>query len=103
MTKRTLASLEARRQALVAECALQRITAGRDVMTLMEPVHTPGNLQDYLGGNMKVPLTIAGVVLGMMVVRPRAALPLITTGLTLWKFARPLLGLLKRGPEPSQQ
>jgi hypothetical protein len=96
--KRTNASLAARRHALVSECALQRITAGREVMALMEPVHAPGGVADLLGGNMKVPLTIAGVVLGMMVVRPRRALPIITTGLTLWRFARPLLGMLKRAP-----
>jgi hypothetical protein len=99
--KRTGAALAARREALIIECALQRISAGREVMALMEPVNAPGGIRDYIGGNMKVPLAIAGVVLGMMVVRPRRALPIITAGLSLWKFARPLMAMLKKPSEVS--
>ncbi len=90
-----MSPLAARRQALVAECALQRIEAGRELMALFEPVHQPGGLRQLLGRDLKVPLTIAGVVLGMVVAKPKRALPMITAGLSLWKFARPLLANLR--------
>lgn len=99
MTER-MSPLAARRQALVAECALQRIEAGREIMALFEPVHQPGGLRQFLGGrDLKVPLTIAGVVLGMVVAKPKRAIPMITAGLSLWKFARPLLATLRSGPK----
>ena len=37
--KHSKVSLAARREALVTECALQRITAARDVREIMAPVH----------------------------------------------------------------
>ena len=98
MTERALTPLAARRQALVAECAMQRIDAGREIMALLEPVHEPGGLRQFLGHDLKVPLTIAGVVLGMAAAKPGRAIPMITAGLSVWKFAKPLLALLRRGP-----
>ena len=90
-----MSPLAARRQALVAQCALQRIEAGREIMALLEPVHQPGGLRQFIGRDLKVPLTIAGVVLGMAVAKPKRAIPMITAGLSLWKFARPLLAALR--------
>lgn len=98
MTER-MTPLAARRQALVAECALQRIEAGREIMALLEPVHQPGGLRQFLGRDLKIPLTIAGVVLGMVVAKPARAIPMITAGLSLWKFAGPLLAQLRPGPK----
>jgi hypothetical protein len=96
MTER-MTPLAARRHALVAECALQRIEAGREIMALLEPVHQPGGLRQYLGRDLKVPLTIAGVVLGMVVAKPARAIPMITAGFSLWKFARPLMAMIRPG------
>lgn len=103
MTEPVKMPLSVRREMLIAECALQRITVGREIMTLREPIDTPGSVSQLFGGDLKVPLTIAGVVLGMIVAKPRRAMPILTAGLSLWKFAGPLLRLLKRGtrPEPT--
>jgi hypothetical protein len=97
MTERALTPLAARRQALIAECGLQRIEAGREIMALFEPAHQPGGWRQYLGRDLKIPLTIAGVVLGMAVAKPARAIPMITAGFSLWKFARPLLAQLRSG------
>lgn len=80
MTKPSELSL--RREALVARCDDQR----DDLVLIVEDLTTP-----LTGPQFKVPLTIAGVVLGMMAVRPRRILPLLGTALSLWKTVGPLL------------
>jgi hypothetical protein len=100
MTDATKMPLALRREMLIAECALQRIEAGREIMAMREPADGPGGVGQLLGGDLKIPLTIAGVVLGMIVTKPGRALPILTAGLSLWKFAGPLLKLLRRGPAP---
>lgn len=91
-------TLAARREALVAQCAAQRHEAAQEFYALTAPVASSGSsfLAFFKGRNLKVPLTIAGVVLGMVLVRPGRAMPLIATGLSLWKFAQPVLAMLRR-------
>jgi len=103
-------TLAQRREALVALCAAQRAEASQDVSMVFAPsVAGGGGLLGMLGGgpagrilqmlrgrNLKIPLAIAGVVLGMIVVRPGRMIPLITTGLSLWKLAQPVLDILRR-------
>lgn len=93
-SRRTPAGLAARRAALVAQCAQQRTEAADDVNALVAPLN-PGGLRQYLGSNLKIPLTIAGVVLGMVATKPARALPILTAGLSLWKLASTVLSLLK--------
>ncbi|MES2325120.1 MAG: hypothetical protein V4633_22930 [Pseudomonadota bacterium] len=90
--------LAARREALVAQCAAQRMEAAQDFYALTAPVASSGGnvLALFKGRNLKLPLTIAGVVLGMVLVRPGRALPMITAGLSLWKIAQPLLAALRK-------
>jgi hypothetical protein len=80
-------SLAARRKALIAQCGQQRVDAASAARALLPPVGA---------GSLKVPLTIAGVVLGMIAARPGRALPMITAGLSLWKLARSVLSVLRR-------
>jgi hypothetical protein len=75
------------RAALVALCAQQRLDAAHEVRALLAPVSS--------GPGLKVPLTIAGVVLGMIVTRRGRAMPMITAGLTLWKLVRSVLPMLR--------
>lgn len=91
-------SLAARREALVAQCAAQRHEAAQEFYALTAPVASSGNsfLAFFKGRDLKLPLTIAGVVLGMVLVKPGRAMPLIATGLSLWKIAQPLLAMLRR-------
>jgi hypothetical protein len=57
-----------------------------------------------LGGlgsiGLKLPLAIAGVVLGLVVTRAGKALPLVSTGLSLWRIARTVLGFVRPTPHP---
>ena len=81
-----------RRAALIEQCAQQR----QEVRSIFAPAGKSGSMF----GNLKLPLMIAGVVLGLLVTRSRRATPLITTGLSLWKLAGkvlPMLRLLRRG------
>lgn len=92
-------SLAERRLALVAECSRQRTEASREISNLRAPTMLTGGggIMHYLGsGNLRIPLTIAGVVLGMIVTKPSRAMPLLATGLSLFKLATSVLAMLRR-------
>ncbi len=88
-------SLAARRAALIVECSQQRTTVAREFSTLRAPSILTGG-----GGisisKLKVPLTIAGVVLGMIATKPSRALPLLATGLSLLKVVTSVLSMLRK-------
>ena len=96
-TRRTPEVLAARRALLIAHCAQQRAAAADDFNALVEPLHADG-LRQYFGSKLKLPLTIAGVVLGMIATKPARALTVLTAGLSLWKLARGALALLRPKP-----
>ena len=83
--KHSKVSLAARREALVTECALQRITAARDVREIMAPVH---KLRHKVGGNFAIPVSVLGLVGGLIATRSGRLMPMLTTGLSLWKLGR---------------
>lgn len=91
-------TLAARREALVAECARQRTEVAHEISNLRAPsVLTGGGILQYLGsGNLKLPLTIAGVVLGMIATKPSRAMPLLATGLSLFKLVTSVLSVLRK-------
>ncbi|MFL6658348.1 MAG: hypothetical protein ACJ8GW_09770 [Massilia sp.] len=91
-------TLAARRAALIAECARQRSDAGREISEFRaSSLLGGGGIVQYLGsGGLKLPLTIAGVVLGMMVTKPSRAIPLLTTGLSLFKLVTSVLSALRK-------
>lgn len=80
-----------RRAALIAQCAQQRLDAAHEVRALLAP-SSDGHL---FGGGLKLPLTIAGVVLGMIATRSGRALPMLTAGLSLWKLVKNVLPMLR--------
>jgi hypothetical protein len=89
-------TLAERRQALIAECSLQRTVAGRELANLRAPsMLTGGGIVQHLRGNLKVPLMIAGVVLGMVAVKPSRAMPLLATGLSLFKLVQGVLSVVR--------
>ena len=79
--------LAQRRANLIARCAQQRVDAAHEVRALVAPVGEGGSF----GSNLKLPLTIAGVVLGLIATRSVRAMPLITAGLSLWKLVKGVL------------
>jgi hypothetical protein len=90
-------ALARRRQALLAECAMQRASAALAVIDLRAPADQAQGWLGMLGStNLKVPLTIAGVVAGLALTNPKRAIPVLTAGLSLFKLARRLLPLLRR-------
>jgi hypothetical protein len=95
--KRPALSLAMRREALVAQCAHQRLAAGSEARALIAPL-SPGGLRQHFGSRVRLPLTIAGVVLGMIATRRGRALPMISAGLSLWKLARSVLSGFRRPP-----
>jgi hypothetical protein len=82
---------EARRAALIARCAQQRQDAEQEVRALFAPVDKSLSI----AGNLKLPLTIAGVVLGMIATRSGRAMPMLTAGLGLWNLVRKVLPMLR--------
>ncbi|MDL2358324.1 MAG: hypothetical protein QFF03_24005, partial [Pseudomonadota bacterium] len=78
---------EDRRASLIAQCAQQRIDAAEEIRTLLAPASSASRL--------KLPLTIAGIVLGMIATRGGRAMPLLTVGMSLWKLAKNVLPMLR--------
>ncbi|MEO7496121.1 MAG: hypothetical protein ABIT83_22835 [Massilia sp.] len=94
-------SLEQRRQMLVARCDTERHDAAYAVGTLLHPVASSSMLGSLGGIGLKLPLAIAGVVLGMVAIKPRRAMAIVSTGLTLWKVATGVLGALRPAGQTS--
>lgn len=87
-------TLAARREALLAECAAQRVQALDQAMALARPLG-PQGLGRLFGRPGKVVLALAGVALGLAAARPARALSLLTAGVALWKLARSALAALR--------
>jgi hypothetical protein len=77
--------------ALVAQCARERIEAAQQVRSLF----APAGEAHPIGGRFKLPLTIAGVVLGMIATRSGRAMPMLTAGLGLWNMVSKVLPMLR--------
>jgi hypothetical protein len=86
--------LAARRAALVAQCAQQRVDLAHDLHALRTPLG--GGVRAWLGAHKTTLLGAGGVVLGLVATRPRRLLSLAATGLSVYKIARNLLPLLSR-------
>jgi hypothetical protein len=87
-------ALALRRQALLAQCAMQRLMLVAETRTLLAPVAQSG-WRRFIGPKIKVPLAIGGIVAGLLLTRPGRAMPLLQIGTTLWGIARTLLPLLR--------
>lgn len=90
----TSASLAQRRDALLAECALQRLALGVETRQLLEPL-TGGRLRHTLATRFKIPLMLGGAALGLLLVRPRRFVPLLLAGASLLKHANAALPLIR--------
>lgn len=86
--KHSPTGLAARREALLAECALQRVTAAQDMRAIWAPVH---NARDKVGGNFAIPVSVAGIVLGVLANRRKKLVPMLTTAFSVWKLAQNVL------------
>lgn len=100
-------TLAQRREALVAQCELQRRDARAALSGMLAPVQKPAGMLDAVrarfGGNLAVPLAIAGAVVGLLVVQRKKAIPLITGALGAWKMASSLLDTFRQARSASQR
>lgn len=100
-------TLAQRREALVAQCELQRQDARAALGGMLAPVQKPAGMLDTVrerfGGNLAIPLGIAGAVVGLLVVRRKQAIPLLTGALGAWKVVSSLLGTIRQARSASQR
>lgn len=103
-------TLAQRREALVAQCAAQRVETSQELSMLFAPRVSGGGgilgmfssfpggriLQTLKGRNLIVPLAIGGLALGLVADRPAKMISFITAGVSLWKMAQPVLEMLQR-------
>lgn len=82
--------LAARREVLITQCALQRIMVVTETQQMLEPLQ-PSGWRRYLGPKMQLPLTIAGVLVGLAVTRPKGIMPLVRSALSLYGIVRSVL------------
>jgi hypothetical protein len=87
--------LALRREALLAECALQRLSLAAETRNLLMPF-TRDRLRVSIGSRLKIPLMIAGAVLGVAMTRPRRAMPALLRAASLLKNARVFLPVVRR-------
>ena len=87
-------SARQRRDALLAECALQRTALGVQTHLLLEP-WTGGNLRQTIMARVKKPLLVGAAVLGLMLLRPRRSLPLLLKASKLLRHAKVALPVIR--------
>lgn len=89
-------TLEERRVALIAKCELQRTQLGREVSFMRSDKLTGGSLlHTFTDGKFKVPLAIAGTVLGLVAASPAGMTPLIKVGMSVFRLAKSAVLMLR--------
>ncbi len=86
-TKTTNESLDLRRQALITQCALERMMVAAEFKALTTPIDRE-QLRDRVVeqvSRFKIPLAIGAIALGLVVTRPGRALAMVTAATSLWK------------------
>lgn len=87
--------LARRRELLIARCAAQRnalTVQGQALLEKLAVFDIGRNLFERLKKN---PAWIAGLLVGLVVIKPRRLLPLLQTGLLAWQALRTLAPALK--------
>ena len=84
-------TLAQRREALVEQCAQQRRHMSNEISILRAPSTLTGGgiLSSLTSGKFKIPLAIAGMVMGLVASRS-TAMPLVSTGMSLFRMAQSL-------------
>lgn len=93
----TKALRAARREYLVAECSAQRLQIGREISVMRAPSVLSGGgiLQSLTNGNLKGPLAIAGVLMGLIAAKPGRFMPIVATAVSVFKLAKTGLTMLR--------
>lgn len=89
-------SMAERRAALVLECSQQRTQMSREINMISAPKLTGGGIIESLtAGRLKLPLAIAGLVIGLVASRRGAAMPMLATGMTVFRLAQSVLAMVR--------
>lgn len=87
--------LARRRELLIARCAAQRNALTVQGQALVEKLAVFDIGLNLLERLKKNPAWIAGLLVGLAVIKPRRLLPLLQTGLLVWQALRTLAPALK--------
>ena len=96
-TENSTAARAARRESLIAECAAQRMQIGREISVIRAPSMLTGGgiLQSLTNGNLKGPLAIAGLLMGLVAAKPGKFMPIIATAMSVFKLAKSGFAMLR--------
>jgi hypothetical protein len=91
------AARAARRELLIAECSAQRMQIGREISVMRAPSMLTGGgmLQSLTNGNLKGPLAIAGVLMGLIAAKPGRFMPLVAMAVSAFKLAKTGITMLR--------
>ena len=96
-------ALALRREALLVQCRMQRIMLAAEVRTFIAPIAPSSGWRHKLLPSLKVPLAVAGILVGLIAAKPSRAMPLLQIGATIWGVVRTVLPLLRREPAPPEE
>lgn len=70
---------------------------GREISVIRAPSMLTGGgiLQSLTNGNLKGPLAIAGVLMGLIAAKPGRFMPLVTAAMSVFKLARTGITMLR--------
>lgn len=88
--------LALRRARLIAECARQRGDMADHLNLLKAPVERIGGAAGFIGQHKTSLLAGAGVLLGVLLARPKPLLGAVAAGTSLWKIAQAALPAVQR-------
>ncbi len=91
------AARAARREYLIAECSAQRMLIGREISVIRAPSSLSGGgiLQSLTGGNLKGPLAVAGVLMGLLAAGPGRFMPMVGTAMSVFRLAKRGITMLR--------
>lgn len=105
MNERGTMTLAQRREALVATCELQRGDARAALSGITAPMSKPAGMLESVrgrfGGNIALPLVLAGAAIGFIVMRPKKAIPMLTAAAGAWKVVSGLLSTVRNARSSS--
>lgn len=86
-------TLAQRRQALVEQCAQQRRQMSNEIAIFRAPSVLSGGsiISTLTTGKFKIALALAGMVMGLVAARSRGAMPLVSTGMSLFRMVKSLV------------
>ena len=89
-------TMDERRAALVLECSQQRTHMAREIHMIRAPKLTGGGIVESLAaGRLKLPLAIAGLVIGLVASKRGAAMPMLASGMAAFRLAQSVLSMVR--------